>query len=294
MSDPEDGDGRSDCPGCGSVCSDENCEKPPTWWIEFPDSMNPKTGVTPWTQGCDDHAEDLLLRVGKIYGPGIMHPITEETCEPRGDGQGDLAEAQEARPHEEDLPGPYPGDPRGDRERDQGCSSERSETEEEVSESFRDNMVPLSGGKPTTPEGSVPNPEKLPDGQYKDHWILSDAERAKGFVRPVRTKYRHVGVRPKHPLRDLTEEEKQRYAAFGYEKFEAYPESESPTTGRYWTAKQLSSGCGTSTTMPLKIAETYAAQPSAYGSTFCCGCGDYFPVGPDGEFEWEDGSKVGS
>jgi hypothetical protein len=53
--------------------------------------------------------------------------------------------------------------------------------------------------------------------------------------------------------------------------------------------------CGTVTTMPVKIAETYARQPDYYGRTFCCGCNDYFPVGPNGEFVW-DGSqeKVGS
>jgi hypothetical protein len=39
--------------------------------------------------------------------------------------------------------------------------------------------------------------------------------------------------------------------------------------------------------MPKQIAETYAANPSYYGSTFCCGCGKYLPVGRDGEFVWD-------
>lgn len=54
--------------------------------------------------------------------------------------------------------------------------------------------------------------------------------------------------------------------------------------------------CGGVTTMPLACAETYAAQPGYYGSTFCCICGGYFPVGKDGEFIWDDGSrqKVGT
>jgi hypothetical protein len=52
--------------------------------------------------------------------------------------------------------------------------------------------------------------------------------------------------------------------------------------------------CKTSTSMPQSIAETYAADPYYYGSTFCCNCGDYFPVGIAGEFIWEDGTKVGS
>lgn len=53
--------------------------------------------------------------------------------------------------------------------------------------------------------------------------------------------------------------------------------------------------CGGLTRMPGSCAETYAVQPEYYGSTFCCHCGGYFPVGPDGQFVW-DGStqKVGT
>lgn len=40
------------------------------------------------------------------------------------------------------------------------------------------------------------------------------------------------------------------------------------------------------TSMPQAIAETYAAEPGYYGSTFCCGCGRYLPVGANGEFVW--------
>lgn len=42
--------------------------------------------------------------------------------------------------------------------------------------------------------------------------------------------------------------------------------------------------CGGVTTMPLACAETYAKNPSFYGSTFCSTCGGYFPVGAEGEF----------
>ncbi|MCC6428307.1 MAG: hypothetical protein IT435_15985 [Phycisphaerales bacterium] len=54
--------------------------------------------------------------------------------------------------------------------------------------------------------------------------------------------------------------------------------------------------CGVKTSMPQSIAETYAANPAFYGRTFCCGCGDYFPVGANGDFVWDDGSgqKVGT
>lgn len=53
--------------------------------------------------------------------------------------------------------------------------------------------------------------------------------------------------------------------------------------------------CGGVTRMPVACAETYAARPEYYGSTFCSHCMGYFPAGADGEFVW-DGSdqKVGT
>jgi hypothetical protein len=54
--------------------------------------------------------------------------------------------------------------------------------------------------------------------------------------------------------------------------------------------------CGTVTRMPAACAETYAAKPEYYGSTFCCACRGYFPVGADGQFVWDlrDQQKVGT
>lgn len=131
------------------------------------------------------------------------------------------------------------------------------------------------------------------DGQQEVYLVLSEEERAKGFVRPVRTRYRHVGERPTHPLRDLTPEEHEQYDRFGYHKYEQYPEGDSAVTGRFWTKDQLErSACGTVTTMGQALAETYARDPKFYGGTFCCGCGKHFPVN---EFVWEaDGTQVGS
>jgi hypothetical protein len=104
----------------------------------------------------------------------------------------------------------------------------------------------VRGATPDQPESaSVPTDQKLGDGQYADHWVLCEAERAKGFIRPMRDSYTH-------------------------EK------------------------CGEVTTMPRACAETYARQPDYYGSTFCCRCQGYFPVGPQGEFMWNDGTKVGT
>lgn len=57
--------------------------------------------------------------------------------------------------------------------------------------------------------------------------------------------------------------------------------------------------CGGVTTMPQGIAETYAKNPTFYGSTFCATCGDYFRVGDQGLFVWvgengeETADKVG-
>lgn len=134
-----------------------------------------------------------------------------------------------------------------------------------------------------------------PNGQQVDYVVLTAEERAKGFVEPVRRSYRHVGpAGPRYPLRDLTNDERDRYAEIGYAKYEVYPEGGS-TLGRYWTQADLDrvarGGCGTVTTMSLPIAETYARSPGFYGGTFCCGCGTHLPVGADGEFVWDGTSQ---
>lgn len=137
-------------------------------------------------------------------------------------------------------------------------------------------------------------------GQHKDYIVLCPDERAKGFVRPYREAYRHVGIRPTNPLRDLTDEEKERYGQFGYVKYEEYPQGEKPgsVVGRFWTEDQLHSGCGGVTTMGRSLAETYARNPDFYGSTFCVRCNKHYPVA---EFIWDangvgcnDGERVGS
>lgn len=84
-----------------------------------------------------------------------------------------------------------------------------------------------------------------PTGQAEAYLVLSEEERVKGFVRPVRRTYVHQK-------------------------------------------------CGTSTSMSQEIAETYARTPSFYGATFCVHCQMHLPVGAEGEFVWDDGSKVGT
>ena len=52
--------------------------------------------------------------------------------------------------------------------------------------------------------------------------------------------------------------------------------------------------CGTETRMSEVIAETYAVDPKYYQATFCVHCRGHFPIGEQGEFVWEDGTKVGT
>ncbi len=50
----------------------------------------------------------------------------------------------------------------------------------------------LVGGKPETPDHREINPAT---GLQKAYVVLSEAERARGFVRPVRDAYRHLTCR---------------------------------------------------------------------------------------------------
>jgi hypothetical protein len=157
---------------------------------------------------------------------------------------------------------------------------------------MNENDVMMSGGGAVTADHA----QLRADGQQKGYIVLSPAERAKGFVRPVRRSYKHVGPpAAEFPLRDLTAEEAKRYEIYGYVKYEPYPESRAPIMGRYYTQAQLDAidrGCGEVTRMPDDIAETYARNPKFYGSTFCIGCGVHHPVI---EFTWiDDDTRVGS
>jgi hypothetical protein len=127
--------------------------------------------------------------------------------------------------------------------------------------------------------------DEISTGQNEAYLVLSEEERAKGFIRPYRESYQHVG-KPAvmFPLQDLTDEQKEHYPE--YVKYEKYPESMSPKMGKYYTQAELDSinkGCGTVTTMNRAIAETYARSPHFYGATYCTGCQKHLPVS---EFIW--------
>ena len=144
------------------------------------------------------------------------------------------------------------------------------------------------------------------EGQQNEAYlILSEEEIAKGFVRPVRNRYIHVGKSLQYYKgihRMLTEEEKAEcdkpYVAVMtvLEK-----EDGSFLGGAYvtqaeidkWKANERVGGCGCKTIMAREIAETYARNPNFYGSTWCMCCKKHIDVN---EFVWDDGSNeiVGS
>lgn len=100
-------------------------------------------------------------------------------------------------------------------------------------------------------------------GQHAGYIVLCPDERAKGFVRPYRDSYKHVG-----------------------------PETQLVNDAGEETHKVRAGGCGVVTTMGRALSETYARDPSFYGATFCCGCNRHLPVS---EFVWTaDGAVVGS
>lgn len=139
------------------------------------------------------------------------------------------------------------------------------------------------------------------NGQNKKYLILSEDERAKGFVRPVRQTYVHKGRLFDKGIEILEEP----YVADNGKTYVAIVtvlvnEDGTRKGGTYITQDELHQynnndgfvgGCGTVTTMSLALAETYARDPNFYGATFCTGCSKHIGVH---EFVWEDGEMVGS
>lgn len=130
--------------------------------------------------------------------------------------------------------------------------------------------------------------------------MLCEEERKKGFVRPYRDSYRHVGLKVcGAPVWDGVQppvgfhgyvcsqppghtEPCGQEARAVVTAVEAARVAETHTIGR----------CNTVTTMGRALSETYARDPKFYGSTFCVSCNHHFPVA---EFVWvADGEVVGS
>ncbi len=148
--------------------------------------------------------------------------------------------------------------------------------------------------------------DKEKTGQNKKYLVLSDEELAKGFVRPVRTKYVHVGhpgVKVCGKIREEYEPDENGNVAsvcctvhddpnekcWGFSLVKPAELAEIKKNG-YWRGG--GKGCGVQTVMAEKIAETYARNPSFYGATYCMGCQKHLPVK---EFMWDDdsGERIG-
>lgn len=142
------------------------------------------------------------------------------------------------------------------------------------------------------------------EGQNECYLVLSEEERAKGFIRPVRNTYVHVGRLPlyKSFYRFLTDEEKSEYKDKQYVAIMTVITNEdgSHAGGPYITQDELDAweknkrigGCGVATTMGTALAETYARDPKFYGATFCTGCNKHISVD---EFFWDGTNEtVGS
>jgi hypothetical protein len=148
----------------------------------------------------------------------------------------------------------------------------------------------LTDGSPVTDDHREIDPAT---GMQKGYVVLSEEERAKGYVRPLRKTYTHVGKRPKYPLTDLNAEKLEMYKDEGWIKYEKYPEGvHGSALGRYWSQADLDSGCGGETKMSWPLAETYACNPKFYSGTFCSTCKKHFDLE---EFVWSGtNEQVGS
>lgn len=125
--------------------------------------------------------------------------------------------------------------------------------------------------------------------------LLSDEERAKGFVRPVRRSYVHIGQRACGKPKKLEGRPGDYVCSddpgHAGECTSWMPAPMTDVGVRRLVERSLLGGCDGLTTMAQAIAETYARDPGFYGATYCCTCMKHLPVS---EFRWEDGSEVGS
>lgn len=161
---------------------------------------------------------------------------------------------------------------------------------------MNDEKRTLVDGRPVPEDGS--HTELKENGQQKDYVVLSQTERQKGFVRPVRTNYVHVGKKLRGDLERF--EEPRTIDGKPYAGIDRFEIGDGKKAGTYLTQDQVDQvtrtgfydGCGGLTTMSREIAETYARDPSFYGATFCYHCREHLPLN---EFVWQGtNEQVGS
>ena len=143
-------------------------------------------------------------------------------------------------------------------------------------------------------------------GQHDGYIVLCPDERKKGFVRPFRDSYRHVGpfacgCRPTghdFPICALPLGHDGGHYGGGSAWVGGVPSQEPVRLTRTINDRPGMSfldqvgGCGTVTKMGRDLSETYARDPKFYGATFCVACNRHLPVA---EFVWTvDGQQVGS
>jgi hypothetical protein len=140
--------------------------------------------------------------------------------------------------------------------------------------------------------------DEKPTPQNEVYLVLSEEEIAKGYVRPVRTTYIHVGRKYDNPPIMLDKPE-----FFNGKEYIALIDifSDGKKLGATYLTKQdieqynvngYIGGCGFTTTMNRTIAETYAREPYFYSSTYCVSCQKHLPVS---EFLWDGtNERVGS
>lgn len=154
-----------------------------------------------------------------------------------------------------------------------------------------------TNGKPVA---DVRANQKNETGQHDGYIVLCPDERAKGFVRPYRDAYKHVGhliarcqitqtgedhERPRQCIRRTGHEDNHEFTELMLVNGPIQFILLGPLSPR-------EGGCGTVTTMGRALSETYARDPSFYGATFCVTCNRHLPVA---EFVWTaDGLPVGS
>lgn len=146
------------------------------------------------------------------------------------------------------------------------------------------------------------------EGQNACYLVLSEEERAKGFIRPVRTSYIHVGKAGYKPcgknvkiLPSGDEYASKYYATMcsSMSDTDCLHEDGKCISAAYMTKEEYdkamngtyreTKGCGAVTSMGIALAETYARDPKFYGATFCVGCNKHLPVS---EFLWDKTNEV--
>lgn len=130
--------------------------------------------------------------------------------------------------------------------------------------------------------------DTAPVPQHDTYLVLSEEERQKGFIRPYRDAYQHVGA-PSNILLLCEGKSASDYCAHCGADLCVLAAG---VYERGCPVRNRMSGCGVETRMGVHIAETYARDPSFYGQTYCVGCYMHRPVA---EFRWTvDGTVVGS